>query len=853
MMWSQKTLEDDLLCILWIQYRVWGVGSFVLHVGKLSVSLLGNPRLSFEGTDITAPSRKSLALLCLLSCQAAPMSRKEAANLLWEGGLGNVRQALYQLKQLPGADEWLDSDTDLTVAAHTDVAELEALIAEGDFEAAIGLWRGPFMDGLTLADCPDVQLRFDEEERRVEALLSVALTSQASELMKAGNLAGALTAVEQQLRLDPFDEASLQRAMRLEFMLDRPEAALVRYGEWAQALAAELNTEPGRETNSLADAIREGHLPPGSGFDAIPVRLRQLLGAVHLSRGELGIEELAEVLRREAFEVSEGIATLRHMGLVDGLSLTDRNGEFRISCSDSELLERRIAEVLESGEVEGWQAEAALGGHWLRAGIGRRAAPWLLRAARGALGANSLPEALELCFRASWTGDQQERFDALMILETLCERTGDDSLRLAALNEAADLAWLLQDDRALCRVELARARLYTRGKDTELALSHADDALAIARRSGENELEALAWNGMGAIRFSMGDLSGALEAFTECVALDVNSESMRALANMGAIHGLREQHDTAYELFESALTLARRAGDLLIVSACLNNLAASAERLGAYPQSLKHLHESRQIARRLQHRALEAQVIHNLSVIYTNQGSFGPAWNTTLEVIEESDATGDSMLRSQGMLQAAEVARRCADGRRHRELLAEAGELVEKIGDQRRLVAYRSVVAVQEGPHTEIPEHVTAVKNLGLKSMYSWLLLELALRATDRSAGEAFLAAGSWQGPHQAFAATAAQLRLILSDYRPSDLTVIKDLVAELALEVGSVEYAEVPFVCHLLALAESLAGEDGSDWLRQRDEILTEQGRGLPRDLKAALLSAPEAWLESVEYSQQG
>src|SRR5690554_1190533 len=105
------------------------------------------------------------------------------------------------------------------ISVWTDVAELETLIAAGDYEAAIALWRGPFMDGLSVPDCPDVQLRFDEEGRRVEALLSVALASLASELMKAGQLADALKATDQQLKLDPFDETSLQRAMRLEFML----------------------------------------------------------------------------------------------------------------------------------------------------------------------------------------------------------------------------------------------------------------------------------------------------------------------------------------------------------------------------------------------------------------------------------------------------------------------------------------------------------------------------------------------------------------------------------------------------------------------------------------------------------
>src|SRR5699024_2822515 len=135
-----------------------------------------------------------------------------------------------------------------------DVAELEALISEGRYESAISLWRGPFLDGLSVADCPDVQLRFDEEGRRVEALLQVALASQSSELMKAGDLAGALQTTEQQLRLVPFDENGLQRAMRVEFMLDRPKAALARYADWTQALASELTSEPSQETAALAAA-----------------------------------------------------------------------------------------------------------------------------------------------------------------------------------------------------------------------------------------------------------------------------------------------------------------------------------------------------------------------------------------------------------------------------------------------------------------------------------------------------------------------------------------------------------------------------------------------------------------------
>lgn len=821
------------------------------QAAPLTVRMLGAAQLDWQGTAVSVPSRKSLVLMCLLAMQEAPLSRQETADLLWDGGLGNVRQALYQLRRLPGADQWLSRSEELAIAVQTDVSRLEAYVAEGDFAAAIGLWRGPFLDGLNVEDCPEVQVRFEDEARRVEALYRVALTSQASELERSADLAGALAVTEKLFRLDPFDEASVQRAMRLEFMLDRSETALLRYQNWARDLEAELGAEPAEETVQLAASIREGKLPQGSGFDMVPVRLHQLLGAIHVSRGQLGIDELASALHRDAFEVSEGIETLRRIGLLDGLELVDHGGKFRLTPSDTLLLERRVAEVLESTGVTGWQAEASLGHHWLRAGVGTRAAPWLLRAARGAFLGNSLPEAKELAFRASWTGTSQERFDALMLLESVCERNGDDSLRVAALGEAGELAWEMQDDRALCRTEMARARLYTRSKNGELALQHAGEALSIARRSGDRDLLALAWNGMGSTRFAMGDMDGALEAFHFCAQLDVSSESMRALTNMGAIHGMREEHDRAYDLFERALTLARRAGELQTVSACLNNLAASAERMGVYSQALKHLHESRQVARRLAHRGLEAQIIHNLAVIYTKQGAYGPAWNTTQEVLEESEITGDEALKAQGILQAAEVASRARAGDRRNELLAQAGQLLEQVGDQRRLVSYRAVLAVLAGPHHEIPAEVTQVAEIGLTSMYNWLLLELAQDTDDPVACEAFLQGVSWQGPHQEFVADLARLRALLLSREEPDSSGTGELTARLAAQVKQqVEYAEVPKACHLLALAAAQPAEAG-EWTRRRDEALAEQARGLPAALRDSLLATPESWLTSVEQSQ--
>lgn len=814
-------------------------------MGGLYVSMLGSPELTWAGQPLNVASRKSLALLCLLALREAPLSRVDAAGMFWDGGLANVRQALYQLRQLPGADEWLDAGTDLTVRAITDVGLLRERVREGSFREALELWRGPFLQGLELPDAAEVEAYFTEAGARVERLLRTALAGRSRVLEAEGDLPGVLEVIDRQLELDPFDEEALRQALRLEFLLERPAVAAQRFRNWRDRLAAELGAEPSPATLELVEAIAAGVLPggdsgPGAG---LPPVLEQLLAALSLARGDLSVEQIAAVLRRDGFEVSEGIERLRHAGLL-GQGL-DVRPEVSVSLSPTgrQLLEGRMAEVLEGTEPGDWTVKARLGRHWLEAWQPQRAAPWLLEAAVAALTASEIASAVRLAFLAAWTGDERQRFRAMMVLEGVGERKGDDSLQNAALNEAAELAWSLQDDAALCRVHMARARAFARRSQNSLAHEHADEAIAIARRVGDPELLATAFNCMGVTSFTAGDLTSAQAAFREAADLHVEGESLRALSNLGALCGMRDDHAEAYRLFDEALTLARRSGDLLTVTACLNNLSASAERSGAYERAARHLHEGRQLTRRLGHRGMEAQIIQNLAVIYTRQGALGPAWNTSREVIEEGEQTADLALQAQGYEQAADVAARCGDSAEQAKQLGRAGELLTQLGDRRRLASHAAAVALARSFRPGIPPEFTAVRELGLSSHYSWLLLELALKADSRAAGQELLAAGSWHGPHQEFVADVARARLLLLEPGAADQAEISALRASVTLGLETSEYVEAPLACHLLALLEHLQGEDGSDLIRRRDALLVEQGRGLPRSLRTSLQRLPDSW----------
>lgn len=94
----------------------------------LRASLLGPVQLFYMGEELRPSSRKALCLIVVLALRGRPVLREELAELLWgPGKLRNLRQALYQLKALPGAEEWLEvGDQHVRLLAETDVQELIA-------------------------------------------------------------------------------------------------------------------------------------------------------------------------------------------------------------------------------------------------------------------------------------------------------------------------------------------------------------------------------------------------------------------------------------------------------------------------------------------------------------------------------------------------------------------------------------------------------------------------------------------------------------------------------------------------------------------------------------------------------
>jgi DNA-binding SARP family transcriptional activator len=177
----------------------------------IAISMLGPLSLWRDGEQLTLPSsRKTRALLAYLALSPRPVSRSHLCELLWDvpnDPRGELRWCLSKVRGLLDTETrkrvqtsedriWLDlSDCTLDVARLTEPKP-------GKLPA--DLWRGPFLDGLTLDRSPGFQAWLVSQRRQWQAAFVAKLDRAIAD---AGtSTAERLAHIEQWVALSPFDE-----------------------------------------------------------------------------------------------------------------------------------------------------------------------------------------------------------------------------------------------------------------------------------------------------------------------------------------------------------------------------------------------------------------------------------------------------------------------------------------------------------------------------------------------------------------------------------------------------------------------------------------------------------------------
>src|SRR5256885_3294040 len=256
---------------------------------RLTVSLLGAPRIEAGRTVIETDTRKATALLAYLALSEQPQRRSTLAALLWpdtdeQKSRGALRRTLSVLRSALG-DRWLQADGETIhleqANVRVDVLEFRHAMRDGRLEDAAAFYAGDLLAGFSLRDSPAFDDWQAAETEALRADYADVLSRLAANAERSGDLAAAIGHAKRRLALDPLNEPAHRDLMRLFARSGDRTAALRQYREAVRLLDQELGVAPTAETRALHEAIEAGTLA-----DEPSVTAAAAVGDLHVLHGD---------------------------------------------------------------------------------------------------------------------------------------------------------------------------------------------------------------------------------------------------------------------------------------------------------------------------------------------------------------------------------------------------------------------------------------------------------------------------------------------------------------------------------------------------------------------------------------
>jgi tetratricopeptide (TPR) repeat protein len=273
-----------------------------------------------------------------------------------------------------------------------------------------------------------------------------------------------------------------------------------------------------------------------------------------------------------------------------------------------------------------------LGEHYERAGEISIAADWYLQAGRRAYGQGAPRESAGFYRRAIELlppVDRQRRWQALLGLEEALSVPAEADPLKVVINDIMELARTLDDENALAEAYLRQTQFGTRTGDLNISQAACQAGLEVARRCGNERLEAKFLSHAADVALSTGDKTACLRDIEQALQLarSLGDESILAYVLYRAAYCYSGLGDTvmADSLQHEQIGLDHRLGNRLMELLGLGNMASGYLGLGLYKQARAALEQACQIATSLgAHRALAYDLL-NLGEIYRVSGDLRKA------------------------------------------------------------------------------------------------------------------------------------------------------------------------------------------------------------------------------------
>lgn len=232
-----------------------------------SLKLFGGASIQASSGPLTgrATQRRRIALLAMLAvARARGVTRDKVIANLWpmqdaERGRALLSDSIYRVNQALGGDAIVSTGDDLRLSAEilpSDVAEFEDAIDHGDWQRAVDLYAGPFLDGFFLTEAEEFERWADGERDRLGRAYARALEALSENAERQGDLVQAVRGWRTLAAHDPY---SSRVAVRLMRALDRSgdRAAALRHARvHALLLAEEFGTQPDAAVAELEASMR---------------------------------------------------------------------------------------------------------------------------------------------------------------------------------------------------------------------------------------------------------------------------------------------------------------------------------------------------------------------------------------------------------------------------------------------------------------------------------------------------------------------------------------------------------------------------------------------------------------------
>jgi DNA-binding SARP family transcriptional activator/TolB-like protein len=235
----------------------------------IEIRTLGRTSVSVNREPLTGEAvwPKSLALIVYMAIEPGPDRREEILGVLWpDRDEKRARRALNQLlytlrKTSPELDlESVSDALDFGKEVWLDVEEFERRLEVGDLKGAVELYRGPFLDDLSVGE-PEFDHWADRQRAELRRKFRKAALEVANRAKGAGDLEEAVGYCRRLVEADALDDEAQHLLIECQYLRGDRLAALRQYEKYRDVLERELEVEPLDHTRELVARIKAEKAP----------------------------------------------------------------------------------------------------------------------------------------------------------------------------------------------------------------------------------------------------------------------------------------------------------------------------------------------------------------------------------------------------------------------------------------------------------------------------------------------------------------------------------------------------------------------------------------------------------------